>query len=118
MFPPVYETLRASADVVQIVGQRIARHGEISQKETRPYVVWQVVGNDPHVQLSGRPCSDFTTIQIDCYHLGDRDVEVLARAVRDALDAARVVNRIFIDIRDPETKLYRVGLEADFITQR
>ena len=118
MFPKVYEVLRAAPAVVQTVGDRIARHGEISQGEARPYIVWQIVSGLPYDHLSGAAVSDFTGVQLDCYHQTDKGVEELARAVRAALDAALIVNRVILDHRDPDTKLYRVGLQADFIENR
>ena len=118
MFPKVYQTLQANPAVVAIVGDRIGRHGEVAQTEVRPYIVWQIVIGDPYENLSGTPCGDFTTVQLDCYHQTDAGVEQLAKAVRAALDAELIVNRVRIDIRDPDTRLYRVGLDADFITDR
>lgn len=117
MFPPVYRTIRTTA-VAAIVGNRIGRHGEVAQDERRPYIVWQIATDNPHDHLSGPPVSDFTTVQIDCYHATDDGVESLAAAVRAALDAALIVNRVTLDHRDPDTRLYRVSIDADFITQR
>ncbi len=117
MFPPVYRTIHTPA-VSAIVGDRIGRHGEVAQTEVRPYIVWQIITGDPYENLSSAPCGDFTTVQLDCYHQTDAGVEQLATAVRAALDAELIVNRVRIDIRDPDTRLYRVGLDADFITDR
>lgn len=117
MFPPVYRTIHTTA-VAAIVGDRIGRHGEVAQDERRPYLVWQIVVDAPHDHLSGPPVSDFTTVQIDCYHATDAGVAALASAVRAALDAALIVNRVSVDHRDTDTRLYRVGIDADFITQR
>ncbi len=117
MFPPVYRTIHTIA-VAAIVGDRIGRHGEVAQDESRPYIVWQIITGQPHDHLSGPPCSDFTTVQLDCYHRTDEGVEQLARAVRAALDSVLICNRITVDGRDPDTRLYRVSIDADFITQR
>lgn len=114
MFPKVFKVISTN-DVKAIVGTRIGRHGEVSPGETKPYITWQIVGDDPQLQLSGSPCTNFTAIQIDCYHATDAGIEQLAVAVRAALDTARVANRVVIDARDTETRLYRVGLQADFI---
>jgi len=117
MFPPVYRALRTPA-VIAIVEDRIGRHGEVAQDERRPYIVWSIVIGDPHDHLSGPPISDFTTVDINCYHEDDAGVEELALAVQSALDAAGHHNRVRVNRRDPDTRLYRVGIEADFITQR
>ena len=117
MFPPVFKTLSTTA-VTAIVGTRIGRHGEVAQDEVRPYIVWQIVTGQPYDNLSAAPCGDFTVVQIDCYHQTDAGVVQLANAVRAALDGALIVNRVRLNVRDPETRLYRVGLDADFITDR
>ena len=118
MFPPVYQTLRANSAVLATVGDRIGPHGTVAQTETRPYITWQIVLGQPHDNLSDAPPSDFTSLQIDCYHADAKGVVTLASAVRDALDTAWIVNRVVVNLKDPDTKLYRVGLGADFITQR
>ena len=116
MFPPVYNTLRTSA-VIAIVGDRIGAHGEVPQDTTRPYITYSGF-DQPYDQLSGAPCGDMTTVDINCWHHTDAGIRALAAAVRGALDAALIANRVRIDMRDRETKLYRVLIEADFITQR
>lgn len=118
MFPPVYATLRANETVLATVGDRIGRNGEVPQDVARPYVTWFIVADQPHDQISGAPPSDFITVQIDCWHQSDAGIESLAVAVRAALDAAGVHNRVRINNREIDTRLYRVGIEADFITQR
>lgn len=117
MFPPVYRTLR-TANVIAIVGDRIGRHGEVGQDETRPYITWSIVVGNPHDHISGSPPSDFTTVDINCWHPTDAGIEALALSVQSALDAAGHHNRVRVNQRDPDTRLYRVGIEADFITQR
>lgn len=118
MFPNVFATLRANATVLALVGEKIGRHGCMLQDDAPPYITWFTVADAPHDQLSGPPPSDFSSIQIDCWSAEDAQVVALARAVRDALDAAGIANRVVINLREPDTKLYRVGIEADFITQR
>lgn len=118
MFPPVYSTLRASPAVVSAVADRISRHGDIPQDTSKPYITWFIVAGQPHDQLSDAPQSDFVTVQIDCWHQTDAGIAALAVAVRDALDMAGVHNRIRLNQREPETRLYRVAVEADFILRR
>lgn len=118
MFPLVKQTLSTPA-VVAIVGDRIAPFGEIGQTEGRPYLTWYVVSDQPHDNLSDPPPSDFTTVHLDCWSPDARQARALAEAIRAALDAAFVCNRIVLNLREPSgSRLYRVGLEADFITGR
>lgn len=117
MFPKVYRTIHTDA-VAAIVEDRIGRHGDIAATERRPYVTWQIVTGQPYDTLSDAPGGDFTTVQIDSYHANDAEAEKLALAIRAALDVAMICNRVVVNNRDPDTKLYRVGMEADFIDQR
>lgn len=117
MFPPVFRTLHTPA-VAALVADRIGRHGEVAQGESRDYIVWQIVAGTPQENLSAAPDTDFTTVQIDCYSQADAGAEALAMAARSALDAVMISNRVILNNRDPDTRLYRVGLQADFITRR
>lgn len=117
MLPEVLPVLKTPA-VLAIVGGtpvRIFRHGAAPQDTAKPYVTWFEVTGQPYDQISGPPCGDFDSVQIDCWSMDDTQVETLARAVRDAVDAAGFSNRLVINHRDPDTKLYRIGLQADFI---
>lgn len=118
MFPNVYALLQGAPAVVAIVGQKIGRHGSMPQETQAPYITWFVVADQPHDTLSEAPGSDFNTVQIDCWSADDAQVATLARAVRAALDAAGHHNRVVVDQREQDTKLYHVGIEADLITQR
>lgn len=117
MLPKVFPVLTTPA-VLAIVGGtpiRIFRHGAAPQDTAKPYVTWFEVTGQPYDQISGLPCGDFDSVQIDCWSMDDIQVETLAAAVRDAIDAAGFSNRLVINHRDPDTKLYRIGLQADFI---
>jgi hypothetical protein len=115
MLAAVYTTLRQNATVLSTVATRIYRHGSAPHDVTKPYITWFVIMGMPEVQLSGAPCIDIDTIQIDCWSDTDTQVETLAYAVRKALDDAKIVNRIVQNNREDETRLYRIGIEADFI---
>lgn len=117
MLPKVFPVLTTPA-VLAIVGGtpvRIFRHGAAPQDTAKPYVTWFEVTGQPYDQISGLPCGDFDSVQIDCWSMDDTQVETLARAVRDAVDEAGFSNRLVINHRDPDTKMYRIGLQADFI---
>lgn len=123
MLPPVFQTLKASSDVRSFVGPgtpRIYRHGEAPQdiRNAGPYVSWFLVVGAPDLNLSDTPPSDRHTVQIDCWHPEDKGVELMARAVRDAVEQVAHVTAINSDQRDPETQLFRISLQADFIEIR
>lgn len=114
----VYQVLRSNATVVSTVGTRIYRHGAAPQDVTKPYITWFMVSGTPQDVINAAPCHDKDTIQIDCWSETDAGVETLAYAVRAALDSQLISNRIIIDSRETDTKLYRMTLEADFIASR
>lgn len=123
MFAPICRTINTAA-VRAIVGNppRIYSSGLAPEGVTAPYITWFVVAGQPYDHLSGAPGADNDSIQIDCWTGPDDDQELvcinLARAVRDALDAAGQANRIIVNTRDPDTWLFRVGLQVDFIHNR
>jgi hypothetical protein len=121
MFPPVFQTLKASQSLRSIVGTnppRIYRHGSAPQDTTRPYVTWSVIGTEPQNNLSDLPPSDRIALQVDCWHQTDAGVEALAEAVRDAIEPRAHMTGLVVDLREPETKLFRVGLQFDFWLDR
>jgi hypothetical protein len=123
MLPPVFQTLKASSEVRAFVGPgspRIYRHGEAPQdmRTLGPYITWFLVAGVPDNNLSDTPPSDRLTTQIDCWHAEDKGIELMARAVRDAVEPVAHVTAINSDTRDPETQLFRISLQVDFIQIR
>ena len=118
MLPNIYAILRANATVLSTVGTRIYRHGAAPQDVLKPYITWFVISGVPEIQISGTPCNDVDTIQIDVWHESDAGVETLAYAVRAAIDSAGYANRMIQDLRETDTRLYRISFEADIIQSR
>lgn len=122
MLPPVFVQLKSSADVRNFVGNnppRIWRKhvpDEIPRPLTQPYVTWFLVAGTPELNLSDPPPVDRGTVQIDCYHQTDKGCELLADAVRKSIEEIAHVTSILIDEREPETKLYRMAMQADIFT--
>ena len=118
MFARIYQTLSTTA-VNAIVDKRIYAFGSAPQNTKTPYITWFIVATDPHNQLSGAPCGDTDTVQIDCWTGPDDGQEAacvsLAKAVRTALDDAGQANRVIINIREPDTKYFRISLQTEFI---
>lgn len=121
MFPPVFQTLKTSQEVKDIVGTsppRIFRHGDVPQDLERPYISWFLVLGVPENTLSELPIIDRLTVQIDCWHQTDKGVELLATAVRDALEPVCVMTGIVVNMRESETRLFRIGMMFDFLQNR
>ncbi len=116
MLAPVFLTINTPA-VAAIAGTRI--YANIAPDGVvRPYITWFTVADIPHENLSGPPPGDVGTIQIDCWADYEMHCTSLATAVRDSLDADNTANRLVVHTYEPDTKLYRIGLQADFIRNR
>lgn len=113
MLPPVFQTLMASP-VAGLTGGRIYRHGSAPQNVVRPYLTWALVSGTPENTLSELPSIDRMAVQVDCWSLGDADVEQLAEAVRDAIEPVAHMTSMPIDSQEPDTKLYRISLQFDW----
>lgn len=118
MLSNVYEILRTNATIVTKVAKRIYRHGSAPQDVVKPYVTWFMLTGLPYDVLNAAPCADRDTVQIDCWSEDDKEVETIAYAARTALDSAGISNRIIQNLRETDTKLYRISIEADFISSR
>lgn len=124
MFPPVFATLKASAAVRNFVGQqspRIYRHGSAPRDGSRPiihpFITWSSSAT-PENQLSGLPPVDRVVVDINIWHKTDSGVEALALAVRDAVEPFAHCTGQPVDLREPETNLYRILLTFDWFLQR
>ena len=103
MLPAVFQALKASSGVKAIVGSnppRIYRHGVSPQDTEKPYVVWTLIFGVPELNLSDLPPVDRASVQVDCYHQTDSGVELLAIAVRDALEVVGIVTNYIGDELD------------------
>lgn len=125
MLPPVFRWLRASAAVTELLGinpTRAYRHGEAPQGVQAPYVTWSLITGTPQNVLDEAPRVDAMTVQVDCWSdntgTGSADIDVLARAVRDALEPHGHMTVIIPNQQDPATRRYRIGMSFDFWTGR
>lgn len=120
MLPPIFQTLKASSAVKAIVGTnppRVYRFADAPQRRADerplPYVTWFVVAGTPENNLSDPPPVDRDTVQIDAWHPNEDGAELLAIAVRDAMEVVCHMTGVVINLRDPDTKLFRIGMEFD-----
>ena len=118
MFPPIYAALSAAPAVAAIVADRIYRHGDAPQNTTLPYITWQSVASVPENNLSDIPPFDRWVLQINCWHPADVGVVTLAEAVRAAVEPHGHVTGIPVNQREPQTKLYWVALQMDWLFNR
>lgn len=118
MLPLIYQILRANAALVALVGTRIYRHGSAPQNVLKPYISWFVVTGTPENQLSGAPCTDMDSCQIDVWSDTDQQVVDIATEVRKALDSGGHANTVVVNLRETDTRLYRISFQTDIITPR
>lgn len=121
MLPPVFQALKASSAVKNIVGSsppRIYRHASAPQDTSSPYITWFVVTATPENNLSDPPPVDRIAVQVDCWHQTDAGVVALAEAARDAIEPVAHMVAMPVNLREPETKLYRIALQFDFWNPR
>jgi hypothetical protein len=113
VIPPVQQTLTAAAAVTAIVGQRIFQT-VAPQDTSQPYVVWTLVTGVPGNNLSDPPEYDDQRIQIDCWSLSQSQCRQLAQAVRNAIEAqTHIVYGPWSDY-EPDTKLHRWSMDAEY----
>ena len=125
MFPPVFQTLKASTAVKNIVGTnppRIYDFGKAPQRPDNlplsdPYITWFAFGS-PENQLSGTPSTDRMTVQIDCWHQTISGCKSLAIAARDACESVAHMTSTPINESDADTGLYRIALQFDWFVDR
>ena len=118
MLPPIYPILTANAAVAAIAGDRIYPHADAPQETPAPYVTWFVAAGAPQNSLSDPPPVDRLTVQVDCWHETSAGVVELASAVRSAIEPNAHIAAYLGNTRDPETRLYRIGLQADWWVSR
>jgi len=118
MLPQVYQALFNNGTVNAIVSNRIYRHGNAPQGVGKPYIVWSLISGVPENTLSETPNIDRLPIQVDCYHQTDVGIVDLAKAVRDAIEPLAHMTNIPINLRETDTKLYRITLEFDWWLNR
>ena len=117
MFPNVYETLRANATVLSLVGENIGRHGSLQQSVQPPYITGPTSPASRKTRSAVRPTPTSTR---------SRSTAGRRTTPRSPRWRAPCAMRWTRRHREPgrgrpartDTKLYRVGIDADFITNR
>lgn len=120
MLPLVFPLLAGSAAVTALIGSspaRVYRHGSAPQDVVRPYVTWSVPGGSASNAFDGAD-ADFFRVQVDCWSDDDTEIEVLAKAVRAALEPHAHLVAYLADDRDFDTRRFRISFAFDFIKPR
>ena len=121
MFPSIFAWLKGDSEVTAIVGTRIYEHQAVPQGQApivEPFLSWFIASLGPENNLSDPPPTDRVTVQVDSWHTDAAGVKTLAQAVRNALEPYGHMTGLVANLREPETRLYRVGLTFDIWLDR
>jgi hypothetical protein len=122
MHPPLHAVCAADTSVQDLLSDgsvlRLYPFGEARQQEVYPYAVWQIVGGAPENYLSQRPDADSFATQVDVYARTWASAREVANALQVAIEGAAHVTGYNGEMRDPETKSFRVSFTAEWITPR
>lgn len=117
MILPIYKMLSESPEVTALVGDRIFE--DVAPDDTKPpYVVWQELSGTPRNHLDCPAHTDHIMYQAMCYDANQTAVYQLREAVRKALEQDSYILNSRISGRDPETKLYVRGFDANWFLNR
>ena len=122
MIAPFYRVAKASAQVLALLGDPVPRiypWGENNDaKRLYPYVTFKTISGSPDNYLSGLPDVDRCSLQVDVWAKSTASVEVVAKALRDAIELDCHITAWRGDGIEPATKVYRISFDCDWIVQR
>lgn len=114
MYAPVHATLIADSTVLGYVGTEIYRHDDAAAERSGDYLTWSVILT-PENELSDIPGIDRQTVTVNVWSDDDARVELIARAVRDAMEPIAHMIGSPVDNRDRGvSKKYRIALQFDW----
>ena len=121
MHPPLHSVCAADTSVQALLGGDVLRlypFGEARQNEVYPYAVWQLIGGQPENYLGQRPDMDTFSTQVDVYAKTWRSARDVADALQAAVEGEAYVTAYHGEMRDPDTKSFRVSFSVEWITPR
>jgi len=122
MHPPLHSVCAADTSVQSLLSDgtvlRLYPFGEARQQEVYPYAVWQIVGGQPENYLGDRPDVDSFTTQVDVYGRTWASARAVANALQAAIEEVAYVTGYNGEMRDPDTKSFRVSFSAEWMTDR
>jgi hypothetical protein len=122
MYPPLHAVCAADTSVQDLLSDgtylRLYPFGEARQADVYPYAVWQIVGGRPENYLGQTPDVDSFSTQVDVYAQTWTSARNVANALQAAIEEVAHVTGYNGEMRDPETKSFRVSFNVDWITAR
>jgi hypothetical protein len=123
--PPVQQTLENWGGVTELVGERIFQQIVLDESKTKDasgnqlsYIVWSIISSIPNNNLSDPPDDDDQLVQIDCYSAFQTSARILSERALAAMEGVTHVVRGPEPLFEPDTKLFRWSLDAEFFIAR
>lgn len=113
--PNLFPLVSSSVAVKALIGSspvRFYRHGSAPQGVALPYVTHRSISGIPQNNLSGMPLADDARVQISCWSNDPAEIEVLANAVRAAIEPTWHIQNFSDGGRDPETMNFRIDMDV------
>lgn len=118
-FLPIYRTLSASGEIKAVLDPaKQIFEDEAPLNTPVPYIVWQTISGQADNYLDEPANFDDTQFQIMVYDSNLKRAYDVKETVRKALERLCWINNPALSIRDPETKLYGRGFDANWILER
>lgn len=120
MLPPFFPAINTTA-VKAIFGSkplRVLPFGDVDPTIVKPYAAWQNVFGSPENYLGDAPRMDAWGIQVDVYATTEAECDAAAKVLRDALELVAYITNWRATLREPDTKLYRMGFDVEFLSAR
>lgn len=117
MFPPIFAVCAAHTPLTALIGTdpvRLYPAMDAPQDETKPYVVWQIIGGAPENYLAGRPDMDRYALQIDAYATTLTAARNLGQVLRDVIEPLAYITGFRGEYKEPETNLYRISFDVEW----
>ena len=120
-FAPIFQLLSANAALTAKIGAAPVRafpQGTAPESVAKPYIVFQQITGSPENYLNQNPDADDSTTQVDVYAETVTEARAVAILARNAMQSASYITGIRELGKDPDTNLFRVSIDVDWITHR
>lgn len=120
---PIFQVCAADSSVTALFGvspTRVYPFGEAQERPqlVTPYATWQVVGGSPGNYLRCPPDADSYTLQVDVFAPTISLVRQSAKALVGVIQTHAYVVNWRGELRDVETRNYRLSFDVDWIVYR
>ena len=121
MLAPIFPLVANDSDCVALLGSAPTRFwpmGDAPQGSDKPYATWALITGLPENYMDCPPDIDSQSVQVDCWADTPGEARSVAEAIRTAVEGSAHVVAFNFELREPDTRLYRVSFTVDFWTER